>query len=65
MASRRLNSDRFFTDSFTDEVYTPEGIRWITDNTMRSVLARHRPDLAPTVTRLPNAFGLWGRARAQ
>jgi hypothetical protein len=61
MASRRLNSDRFFTDSFTDEVYTPEGMTWITDNTMRSVLARHCPDLAPTVTKLPNAFGIWAR----
>ena len=29
MASRRLNSDRFFTDYFTDEVYTPEGMAWI------------------------------------
>ena len=29
MASRRLNSDRFFTDYFTDEVYTPEGMTWI------------------------------------
>ena len=37
MASRRLNSDRFFTDSFTDEVYTPEGMAWIAGNTMRSV----------------------------
>ena len=23
MASRRLNSDRFFTDSFTEEAWTP------------------------------------------
>ena len=62
MASRRLNSDRFFTDSFTDEVYTPEGMTWIADNTMRSVLARHCPDLEPTMTKLPNAFGIWDRA---
>jgi Animal haem peroxidase len=61
MASRRLNSDRFFTDSFTDEVYTREGMGWITDNTMRSVLARHCPDLEPTVAKLPNAFGIWPR----
>ena len=61
MASRRLNSDRFFTDSFTDEVYTPEGMAWIADNTMRSVLARQCPDLEPTVTKLPNAFGIWDR----
>jgi len=37
MASRRLNSDRFFTTHFTDEVYTPEGIKWIENNTMVTV----------------------------
>ena len=61
MASRRLNSDRFFTDSFTDEVYTPEGMNWITDTTMGSLLVRHCPDLKPVVAQLPNAFGIWGR----
>ncbi len=52
--------DQRLTD-FTDEVYTPAGMRWIADNTMRSVLARHRPDLEPTVAKLPNAFGIWER----
>jgi hypothetical protein len=65
MASRRLNSDRFFTDYFTDEVYTPEGMTWIADNTMRSVLARHCPDLGPTVAKLPNAFAIWDRTAAK
>jgi hypothetical protein len=64
MASRRLNSDRFFTDYFTDEVYTAEGMAWITDSTMQSVLARHCPDLEPTVAKLPNAFGIWDRTAA-
>jgi hypothetical protein len=59
MASRRLNSDRFFTDYFTEEVYTPEGMRWITDTTMSSLLVRHCPDLGPTVAHLPNAFAFW------
>jgi hypothetical protein len=59
MASRRLNSDRFFTDYFTEEVYTPEGMRWITDVTMSSLLVRHCPDLGPTVAHLPNAFAFW------
>jgi hypothetical protein len=65
MASRRLNSDRFFTDYFTDAVYTPEGMAWIGDNTMGSVLARHCPALAPAVAKLPNAFGIWARAAAR
>ena len=49
MASRRLNSDRFFTDSFTEEVYTAEGLAWIEENTMGTVLKRHCPSLAPYV----------------
>ncbi len=64
MASRRLNSDRFFTDYFTDEVYTPEGMRWITDVTMSSLLVRHCPELGPTVAHLPNAFAFWKRTAA-
>lgn len=62
MASRRLNSDRFFTTHFTDEVYTAEGMQWLRDNTMGTVLARHFPELAPFVDAAPNAFALWKRA---
>ena len=61
MASRRLNSDRFFTDSFTEEVYTPEGMAWLDDNTMGTVLKRHFPSLAPSVNATDNAFALWPR----
>ena len=62
MASRRVNSDRFFTTHFTDEVYTPEGMKWLRDNTMSTVLTRHCPALAPYVEHLPNAFAIWTRA---
>ena len=62
MASRRLNSDRFFTTDFTEEVYTPEGMRWITENTMGSVLRRHCPELAPVLEDIDNPFALWPRA---
>jgi hypothetical protein len=65
MASRRLNSDRFFTTHFTEEVYTPEGMKWLEDNTMGTVLCRHCPDLAPYVDRTPNAFALWQRKALQ
>ena len=61
MASRRLNSDRFFTTHFTDEVYTPEGIKWIEDNTMVTVLTRHFPELEPFVGATTNAFAIWER----
>src|SRR3712207_7590749 len=37
MASRRLNSDRFFTTDFTPEIYTQVGLEWIDDNDMSTV----------------------------
>jgi Animal haem peroxidase len=33
MASRRLNSDRFFTEYYLPEVYTRAGLDWIDHNT--------------------------------
>jgi hypothetical protein len=61
MASRRLKSDRFFTTDFTPEVYTPEGMRWIADNDMSTVLLRHYPELAPVLRSVGNAFAPWPR----
>ena len=61
MASRRLNSDRFFTKDFTDKVYTKEGMNWIYDNTMVDVLLRHCPDLGPYLKGSKNAFAIWKR----
>ena len=62
MASRRLNSDRFFTRDFTPAVYTKPGLDWIADNTMSSVLLRHWPDLRPAMRDAPNAFVPWARS---
>ena len=45
MASRRLQSDRFFTVDYTPEVYTPEGLQWIEETSMADVLRRHYPSL--------------------
>ena len=59
MASRRLNSDRFFTDDFTEEVYSKTGMDWIQDNTMSSVLLRHLPGLEPSLRGVRNAFAPW------
>jgi hypothetical protein len=61
MASRRLNSDRFFTTDYTPAVYTPAGLDWIDDNSMTSVLLRHYPQLRPALGRVPNAFTPWAR----
>ena len=59
MASRRLKSDRFFTDDYRAEVYTQFGLDWINDNTMIDVLKRHYPELTPTLEGVKNAFAPW------
>jgi hypothetical protein len=59
MASRRLKSDRFFTTDYTPKLYTEEGLKWIDDNTMISVLLRHYPELAPALKGLQNGFFAW------
>jgi hypothetical protein len=59
MASRRLKSDRFFTDAWTPEVYTEWGLEWVRKNSMLTVLRRHYPQLAPSLEGVENAFNPW------
>jgi hypothetical protein len=59
MASRRLKSDRFFTDDFKPELYTEFGIEYLKQNTMLDVLKRHYPHLAPALVGVENAFAPW------
>src|SRR5205807_876705 len=59
MASRRLKSDRFFTNDYSPEVYTREGIDWVESNLMGDVLLRHHPELAPALDGSKNAFAPW------
>ena len=61
MASRRLKSDRYFTDDYTAEMYTQAGLDWINDSTMVGVLLRHYPSLAPALSGTKNAFAPWTR----
>ena len=61
MASRRLKSDRFFTDDYRPEVYTQAGLDWIAENDMRSVLLRHFPQLEPALRGVKNPFAPWAR----
>ena len=61
MASRRLNSDRFFTADFRPEVYTEAGMDWIDANQMGTVLLRHFPGLRPYLRGRDNAFTPWTR----
>ena len=62
MASRRLNSDRFFTRDFTPEVYTQVGMDWIRDSTMSTILLRHYPHLRSALRGVDNAFTPWPKA---
>ena len=65
MASRRLNSDRFFTRDYTPQVYTPAGhATGSTTTDMTTVLLRHFPELGPALRGLENAFVPWNEAAA-
>jgi hypothetical protein len=59
MASRRLKSDRFFTDDWRPEIYTEFGLDYIKKHSMLSVLQRHYPQLAPALAGVTNAFQPW------
>ena len=63
MASRRLESDRFFTRDYRPEVYSGRA-RLDRDNSMRSVLLRHFPDLEPALRGVENPFAPWRRSKA-
>jgi hypothetical protein len=59
-ASRRLQADRFFTESFREDIYTAEGLAWIDEVTLKTVLLRHFPELARTgLANIDNAFEPW------
>jgi hypothetical protein len=59
MASRRLKSDRFFTDDYTPQIYTEFGIEYLKQNTMLHVLRRHYPQLGRALEGVTNAFAPW------
>ena len=61
MASRRLNSDRYFTDDFTPEIYTSIGMDWVEQTSMIDVVLRHYPQLRPVLRGVTNAFQPWQR----
>ena len=64
MASRRLESDRFFTRDYRPEVYTQEGLDWVDANSMRTLLLRHFPELEQALAGVANPFAPWQRAGA-
>ena len=61
MASRRLNSDRFFTRDFTPAVYTKQGLQWIADNTMATSCCGTGRSCGRRCADVENAFVPWAR----
>ena len=59
MASRRMHADRFFTDAYNADTYTQAGLDWIDNASMKTVLLRHYPQLAPALSNVTNAFYPW------
>ncbi len=63
-ATRRLQADRFYTDDYNEETYTPEGLDWIDKADFKRVLLRHYPELAQTgLVNIDNAFEPWDTDR--
>lgn len=59
-ATRRLQADRFYTDCYSEEYYTKEGLEWIDQTDFKSVILRHYPELAATgLGNIKNAFEPW------
>ena len=59
MASRRLQADRFYTVDYRPQVYTQEGLNWIANNSFKTVLQRHIPEIAKKLQNVENAFKPW------
>ena len=64
MASRRLKSDRFFTDDFRPEVYTQVGFDWVNGTSMKDVIMRHYPELEPALEGVDRIFAPWPKLGA-
>lgn len=64
MASRRLKSDRFFTNDFRPDMYTQVGFDWVNNTTMKDVLLRHYPELQPVIGDVERVFAPWPRLGA-
>ncbi|KAF8168655.1 heme peroxidase family protein [Mycena galopus ATCC 62051] len=58
-ASRRLQTDRFFTEDYKAATYTQEGLDYIHDSDFRKVIARTVPELREVVMSVDNAFKPW------
>ena len=62
MASRRLETDRFFTRDYRPEVYTAEGLDWVESNTMRTSSCGTSRSSSRRCEGVENPFAPWRRA---
>ena len=63
-ATRRLQADRFYTDNYNEETYTREGLDWVDEADLKTVLLRHHPELSASgLSNIKNAFEPWDTAR--
>ena len=63
-ATRRLQADRFYTDSYNEQTYTREGLDWIDSSNFKTVLLRNFPELGRTgLANVANAFEPWDTER--
>ena len=59
-ATRRLQADRFYTDNYNEQTYTKEGLAWIDDSDLKTVILRHFPELGETgLGNVKNGFEPW------
>jgi hypothetical protein len=64
MASRRLKSDRFFTNDFNANTYTQVGFDWVNNTTMKDVILRHYPELTEAIDDVERVFAPWPKLGA-
>lgn len=64
MASRRLKSDRFFTNDFNADTYTQVGFDWVNNTSMKDVILRHYPELEPVIGDTERVFAPWAKLGA-
>lgn len=64
MASRRLKSDRFFTNDFNAETYTQVGFDWVNQTSMKDVILRHYPELGEVIGGVDRVFAPWPKLGA-
>lgn len=59
MASRRLETDRFYRESYNADIYTQFGLDYIDNTTFKQILLRHIPNLQNNLLNVANAFQPW------